>query len=291
MFGYLRGFKHHMPEKLKLAYKNYYCGTCFALQHNYGEISRFLLSYDVIMLGLLLKSHEQPLCERLRCFGQRSKKQQYASDKWKKVAALTILLTAEKLRDDIEDENSLKAKIAFRVFAESIKKAKQEFPEMYSLIATGYEKILASEKANKNVIEIAEDFSTMMESTFNCIQSDSNTVNIAYIKAVSEWIYFIDALDDYEEDVKKGRFNPLIKNNDTHSNYINTNFTEVCRFIRHFYQKIRNVSNELPPSCIENELLKNLLHNTIPPMTATILNRSKLPKLRHFKVGTVWSNE
>ena len=295
MFGYLRGFRHGMSKRLNLAYKNYYCGTCFALQYNYGQLSRFLLSYDLIIIGLLLKSHKQPSCERMRCFGEKDKKQQFTNDDWKTVAALTLLLTAEKLRDDIEDENSFKAKFAFGIFKKSIKKAQREFPEMYSIIASGYQKILAKEKTNKNVIEIAEEFSALMESVYKCIQSDQsddNTVRIEYIKVVSEWLYFIDALDDYEKDVEKGRFNPLIKDHKpSHNTFIDSNFVEICGLIRHFYQKIRDVANELPQSCVEDELLNNILKNTIPSMTATVLNKHKKPKLRHFKAGTVWSDE
>ena len=280
-----------MSKDLNRAYKNYYCGACFALQYNYGNLSRFLLSYDLIIIGLLIKSHEQPLCERLRCFGVRNKKQQFTNNEWKKVAALILLLTAEKLRDDIEDENSLLAKIAFWIFAKSIKKAQREFPEMYFLIASGYQKILADEKANKDVIEIAADFSALMEGVYKYIQSDGDTIRVAYIKAISKWLYFIDALDDYEKDVEKRRFNPLIKENHaTRSNYINSNFHEVCKLIRHFYQEICNVANELPQSCVEDELLKKIIYNTIPTMTATVLNKRKKPKLRHFRGDTIWSN-
>lgn len=290
MFGYLRGLKHGMSQELNLAYKNYYCGTCFALHYNYGKLSRFLLSYDLIIIGLLMKSHEQPTCNRLRCFGEKNKKRQFTNDEWKKVAALTILLTAEKLRDDIEDENSLFAKIAFKIFEKSIKKAQREFPEMHSIIAAGYQKILADEKTNGNVIEIAADFSAMMESVYKCIRSDGDAVRIAYIKAVSEWLYFIDALDDYEKDVEKGRFNPLLHDNVSHAEYINKHFSEICGLIQYMYQSIRNVAKEFPHACVEDALLKNILNNTIPYMTATTLNRHKKPKLQHFQVGTVWSN-
>ena len=291
MFGYLRGFKHGMSKDLNRAYKNYYCGTCFALHCNYGKLSRFLLSYDLIIIGLLVKSHEQPLCERLRCFGERDKKQQFTNDEWKKIAALTLLLTAEKLRDDIEDENSFLAKFVFWAFSKSIKKAQREFPEMYSIIAAGYQKILADEKSNKNVIEIATNFSDLMEGVYKCIQSDGDPVRIAYIKAVSEWLYFIDALDDYEKDVEKRRFNPLKKKiHITRGNYIDTNFSEIGRLIRHFYQEIRNVAKEFPQSCVEDELLKKIIQNTIPSMTATVLNKRNKPKLLHFRAETVWNN-
>ncbi|MCL1809061.1 MAG: DUF5685 family protein [Clostridiales bacterium] len=290
MFGYVRAFKKFMPRKLKQAYKNYYCGTCFALQKNYGQMFRFLLSYDMVLIGILTKSHEDPLCERIPCFGQRNQKEQFASAKWERVAALSLLLTAEKLRDDIEDENSLKAKIAAHTLSNGIKKAKQEHPDMASAIAAGYQEVLAAEKAKKSTIEIAECFSEMMGNAYRLVVADDNacTEKMAYVKAVSEWVYFIDALDDYEKDAQKGCFNPLAKSSATQFDYVNKNILEVLGLIRHFYESLNRASGAINPACVEDELLINIAINSIPSMTATILNGNKLPKMKHFHAKSEW---
>ena len=123
MFGYLRPFQNRMKKDLQTAYKNYYCGTCFTLQHNYGLSSALLLSYDVVLFGLSLKSLEQPMSERLPCFGEKKAKKQFVNEKWKVIASISMLLVAEKLRDDIEDENSILAKIAFCFYSKKIRKA------------------------------------------------------------------------------------------------------------------------------------------------------------------------
>lgn len=288
MFGYLRMVRKHTPAQLQKAYKNYYCGMCFAMQYNYGQLSRYLISYDLMIIGLLVKSHEQPDCERLRCFGQKAKKQQFLSEKWRKVAAINILLTAGQLRDNVEDDNSLTAKIFFWIFAKEIKKAKESYPEVFSIISTGYDKMLAAEKAGESVTMISSEFSLLMENVYRSIRFDScDTCEdiVVYIRAVAGWLYFIDQLDDYDKDVKKGRLNPLIKSGVTGGEYIDKHFHELLGLIRHYYHDIRNASAKLSESCIEDELLQNILISTIPSMTDKVLNRD-----RHSRSGTVWSN-
>jgi hypothetical protein len=285
-------FKQHTPTQLHKVYKNYYCGMCFAMQYNYGHLSRYLISYDLMIIGLLLKSHEEPECEKLQCFGQKNKKQQFSSDKWKKIAAINILLTAGQLRDNIEDENSLIAKIFFWVFAMKMNKAKECFPKVYSHITTGYDRMLAGEKSGKSIIEISSEFSILMENVYRCIQTDSTACEntVAYIKAVAGWLYFIDQLDDYDKDVKRGRMNPLVRSGISGIEYTDKHFYEILGYIRHYYEKIRNAAAVLSQSCVEDEILQNILLTTIPSMTAKVLKRSKVPNLKHFRKGTVWSN-
>ena len=292
MFGYLRMFKQHTPKQLHKVYKNYYCGMCFAMQHNYGLLSRYLISYDLMIIGLLMKSHEEPECDHLHCFGKKEKKHQFRGEKWKRVAAVNVLLTAGQLRDNIEDDNSLVAKLFFRIFAKQIKMARDSYPEVYSYITTGYDKMLSDEKAGKSVVEISSSFSTLMESVYKCVhfESDTRKDTLAYIKSVAGWLYFIDQLDDYDKDVKLGRLNPMVKNGVSGSDYIDFYFSELLGMMRHFYQGIRDASINLSLSSVEDRILQNLLLSTIPSMTEKVLNRSKPPELKHFRDGTVWSN-
>ena len=292
MYGYLRVYKRQMPKELHLAYKNYYCGTCFALQYNYGALSRFLLSYDIVLLGLLVKPHEEPLCKRLHCFGQRRAKEQFTNSSWKNIATLSLLFAREMIKDNIEDDNSFVAKIAHKIFAKKIKKAEQNFPKMSSLVDLCYKQILAYEKENKGLFEISGIFSSMMEQVYGLVCGENVLCpeKATYIKAVSEWVYFIDALDDYGKDIEKSRYNPLIKTNVTHADYIDKHFLEIHGLISRIYGQIRKAIKEVKLSSVEDELLKNIAFNTIPSMTAIVLNRDKHPKMKHFREGNVWSD-
>lgn len=54
MFGYLSVQKRNMTWQMSRCYQNYYCRTCFGLEQNYEQSSRFLLSY-VEIIGIMLK--------------------------------------------------------------------------------------------------------------------------------------------------------------------------------------------------------------------------------------------
>ena len=288
MFGYLRMLKQNATHQHHKAYKNYYCGMCFAMQYNYGNLSRFLISYDLVIIGLLTKSHDQPLIEKMKCFGQFDKKQQFVNENWKKVAAVNLLLTTGQLRDNIEDENSILAKIVYRIYFKAIKKAESEYPELSDFIVTGYKKLLVDEKANKNVKELSMDFSVLMKNIYRHIQANDEVIeeNVEYIKAVAGWLYFIDQLDDYDKDVKKKRFNPLVKHGLSRVEYFDRHFVEMHELLQHYYKAINEATKKVCDSCVESELLIKIALNSIPLMTGNILNRRKVQKPTKFRFRT-----
>ena len=149
MFGYFNFNERFATFEMQNVYKNYYCGTCFSLQYHYGQLARLLLSYDVTLFAVILKLHRNPHCDRFKCYGQaKCKKQLFIDEEWKKIAALNILLAAEKMRDDIEDNKSIKAMLAKFFYGTTFKKAQKDFPIIATCIAEGYQKILVSEKNN-----------------------------------------------------------------------------------------------------------------------------------------------
>ena len=93
MFGYFRFNQLYATPRLKNIYKNYYCGTCFALEYNYGEVVRCILSYDVVILALVAKLYDKPNRTVLPCFLKKDEKMQFTQDEgWQKVAAINVLL-------------------------------------------------------------------------------------------------------------------------------------------------------------------------------------------------------
>ena len=68
-----------------------------------------------------------------------------------KIAAINILLSAEKFDDDINDDKSVSAKVLKTVFSKPIKKAKQDFPEIDKIIIENYKQILVAESNNLSV--------------------------------------------------------------------------------------------------------------------------------------------
>lgn len=288
MFGYFRFLSQYSDYRSQGVYKNYYCGLCIALELHYGQLSRMLLSYDVTVLALALHAHKTPECERLKCLGCKDcKKELFRDETWKKLAAVNILLAAEKLRDDKEDEASWKAKAGLWFFGSVIGKAKSDYPDLDRVIHEGYRKIQGLEKENKSVLEIADSFGQLMSGIVTT-GFDAPTVMVSYVYEIARWLYFVDALDDYDEDLEKGRFNPIAKKDLPFRDYVNTHTRELRGLIRNLWEKHGELLKALEDGSIENDILKGILTNSIPAVTSMVLNGRQIPTLLHFKSGTVW---
>ena len=211
MFGYFRFNQLYASPRVRRVYKNYYCGTCFALEYNYGEISRFILSYDVVILALLARLHKNSTADILPCFLRKKEKKQFYNDEgWKKLSAINILLMKAKLDDDINDEKAVKAKATYVVFGRAIKKAEKEYPKLAAIIKNGYKRIFELEMSGADILDICDEFAElMMKLAFEAYRIDDD--RLEFLRVISRWLYFIDQLDDYDDDVIEGKYNPLVR--------------------------------------------------------------------------------
>lgn len=288
MFGYFRFLSQYSDYRAQAVYKNYYCGLCFALDMHYGPLSRMLLSYDVTILAIALHAHPAPQCDRLKCLGCKECKQAYFhGEVWKKIAAVNILLAAEKMSDDISDERSTKAAVAAFFYKGIIQKASRDYPEIRKAIREGYQAIVAVEKENQTVLQIGDRFADMMVSVVDTGFSAPEAVR-GYIREISRWLYFIDALDDYDEDLKKKRFNPIAREGVSQQAYLTKNYPQLQQLLASLYEKHAALAAQLEDGSPENEILCSILKNSIPSVTALIMHQRTLPELLHCKAGNEW---
>lgn len=286
MFGYLSMHSYFHSFKMHRCYANYYCGTCFGLEHNYGQFSRLLLSNDVSLLGILLKCHKNSLGDRYLCFGKCKEKHcLFYGGEWEQLAAINLLLINEKLKDDVNDERSLKAMFGMFLLSGRFKKAQKTFPKMAEAISRGYKEIYQLEKAGSGIRPIEECFADMMVNTMSECR-DLEAWEIDYIRHISRWIYYIDALDDYEDDFRDGIFNALKKEDaPTLYEYTKKHMPIIMEDLQYIYRDLENILEKMPQVTTEDKLLKTLICDDIPLRTAKVLSGRKLNKL---KIGSVW---
>ena len=286
MFGYLAMHSCFQTFKMHRCYANYYCGTCFGLEHNYGQISRFLLSNDVSLLGILLKCHDNPLKERYLCYGKCKEKHCiFHGGRWNRMAAINLLFVNEKLKDDINDERSWKAALGKLLLGGHFRKAEAKYPEMAKAIAQGYVEMYKLEKAGSGIRPIEECFADMMVNTMSECRSLEEW-EIDYIRHISRWIYYIDALDDYEEDFKAGKFNSLKKEDaPTMYDYTKKYMSTIVDDLQYIYRDLNKILEIMPQNTPEDALLRTLICHDIPLRTAKVLSGRKLEKI---KIGSVW---
>lgn len=220
MFGYVKAYK---PE-LKLAeydtYKAVYCSLCRQLGKDYGVFAKFILSYDFVFLAMLKLGLLDECCgyTKMRCpFNplkkcMRLEKQSVALEF---SAACLIIMFYYKLLDDIKD-NGLKGKLrsgaVLPIFKHYLKKARRKYSEIDDEILVLMQKQREVEEENSGSVDkSAEPTAKMLQLVFSFGEENENTKRvlekIGYL--AGKWVYLIDAFDDFDDDVKRGSYNPF----------------------------------------------------------------------------------
>lgn len=227
MFGYVRPY----PPELKLReyeyYRGVYCGLCRAMGRCTGQCSRLTLSYDLVFLALtrmaLLSgnpSASEPLravrFEKKRClphpFRRRASLQ--AGEITDYVACASAVLGYHKILDDKQDETGgkrLRARIALPFFRTWQRRAERTYDGLSQTIVPSMTALSEMETSGlPSADEPAAAFGEALAALFAHGLSEPQA-RIAHHLGyhLGRWLYFVDAIDDYDEDVRAKRPNPF----------------------------------------------------------------------------------
>lgn len=273
MYGYLRLLRGAALPSVQGYYRSIYCSLCHAMWNNYGNRSRFLLSYDMTFLVVALNLKNQvDLNSGLLCY--RKCAIQTNREEWKRISALGILLAAMKLRDNIDDDNSLVAKLGLAFFGKAAKKAALDYPEVADLLQTGFKDMSTMEKRNCDVFAMAGKFGEIMTDAvsrlFSCAEAD-----YAVMRHVTEWVYFIDALDDLDKDMKDGSYNPFKLLASSREELIENRSDYLESFITKQMKSVGSALRHFTEGTSRNVVILSTVLETIPTVTERVLKGEK----------------
>jgi hypothetical protein len=214
LFGYIICNKQKLTEDEKERYQSIYCGLCRALKERFGQLARFSLNFDMTFLILLLSSLYEP-DERnrdFRCPAHPIHKRESVTDKYTDYAAdMTVALTYHKCMDDWQDEKKhLQYKYA-QALSEGYQRVKTQYPRQCSAIELRLEVLNEIEKSKASQADEAINcFGRLMSEMF-VVEEDfwSNSLR-KFGYDLGRFIYLMDATMDYEKDLKKKNYNPLV---------------------------------------------------------------------------------
>ncbi len=274
MYGYLKPDNAVMEFAVRRYYRERYCSLCHALWNYYGMLPRMLLSFDVTFAAALLDLDSQVNfnTDKLLCY----KRNDIASNKeeWKKLAAISILLAAGKLKDNIDDDNSLIAKALLFVFSKSAKKAERDFPELASFLSVSLKNMNNLEKEQASLSQMATAFSDMMCAAYKLLFNKSEHI-LLIAKYVSQWVYFIDAVDDLDKDIKDKSYNPFIGTAKSKKDLIENHTEVITEFITAQRNEIQPIVHLFSGDTMVEKLVFSILNDTIPQTTLDILSGKK----------------
>ena len=214
MFGYVRAEMPYLYIKDDTLYKALYCGVCKGIGKCCGNTARMALSYDVAFLSAAIHNMAgvDITVEKQHCLTHciRSRQMAEVDDIALQLGALNTVLAYYKCMDDVQDNEGGKFKRGF--LKKGFKRAKKKYPEIERIVRERLAEQSALEKQKVASVDRAADATgNMLAEVFDYILGEKTTPfthNLFY--AVGKWIYLIDALDDYEKDLKKGNYNPFV---------------------------------------------------------------------------------
>lgn len=250
MLGYVKIDRGELKVREYEIYCGYYCGVCKSIGKRYGQLPRMALSYDAAFLAIMLASLEDEPDEPIQehCIGHHVKKKTIIRGKAIDYAADVMLILAwHKLLDDAHDENKVFAKATAALLKGIYKKLRTRHPALCEGIEKHLHKLATLEEEKCAQLDpAAEAFAKIMEIIFaegahiilgetNATDSASGIPDAEATKQdtfltieetppdmspqealakigyhMGKWIYLADAIDDIEENIRSGAYNPLL---------------------------------------------------------------------------------
>ena len=258
MFGYVVLNKPEIKFKDFDLYRSYYCGLCRDLKEAYGLKGQMTLNYDLTFLAILLDGlyEDNTVISDCRCIAHPFSRHTTRRNEYTEYAAdMNILLTYYQCLDDWKDEKNGRK----RRFAKSLKKrafkVMEKYPEKAGNIEKELKKLGEYENAGEENIDLtAGCFGRIMSELFLLRKDEWQGYLEKMGFFLGKYVYILDAFCDYEEDIRKNRFNALKgvgNDRETIKEILTLTMSECTR------------NYEMLPIVENNDILQNILYSGV----------------------------
>lgn len=212
MFGYIK-LDGYAPVKYRDYFKRNYCFLCRALDKHYGFFARLFVSYDVTFFTVLFSPDNYlASVKKVSCYKSTSQLKERLDDEFsKKIAALNLALAAGEIKDNINDKDSFYAKMFYRLYGRTFKKVRRDYPLLWEIIEEGHARMNEVEACNGPIEEIENHFAHLVGRLTKEVFLIENENKISIIKYIAKMLYFMDAVDDIDKDIRRNTYNGLKK--------------------------------------------------------------------------------
>ena len=227
MFGFLSAPCGCLSKNDRSEYRKYFCGLCNCLRSNYGLPTRFLVNRDSTFVSVLCAAQtpSTPSPSLTTCCNPLAKpKELYQHDIHAHfAAAITLCGLGAKVQDHCEDHSgpSKWAGTSMRsALAPSVKKA-TDWLDQHRFPTHDVSQLLARqsqiERTGENDLDqLAEStafaFGHIFSHTGQLAEATDNVVPLQTSgHAFGRLVYWLDAVQDREQDARKKQFNPLLQ--------------------------------------------------------------------------------
>lgn len=213
MFGYIIINKGDMKFKEFDVYHSYYCGLCRELKERYGIAGQMGLTYDMTFLVMLLSSLYEPetAMGAVKCVAHPFEKHPVRRNILTGYGAdMNTLFTYYKCRDDWNDDKKVSRLAYSKLLKKGYRSISKRYPDKVAKIDRLMRTISEEEKKqNTDLDYMAGLFGEIMGEMLAVREDEWQDALHAMGSYLGKFIYLLDAYEDVEEDLKKGRYNPL----------------------------------------------------------------------------------
>ena len=202
MFGYFRPYRSNLTQSELQLFNSYYCRVCYCLRLLGGQTARFFTTFDIAIYSMILnlqKGDADPPELKCQRFGKKNMKLFQEDETGLKMARMTFIAFGEKFRDDLLDSKSAKARLAVAFFFKTIERAKKAEPELARIGFEGTNRINDLQNAGAPLFDVLAAYGDMAVESFGSFMP-LTAETAALVRYLSEWIFFIDMICDYDED-------------------------------------------------------------------------------------------
>ncbi len=220
MFGYVRVFQPELKVKEYEMYRGVYCALCKQLGKRYGWMSRMTLSYDFTFLALIKSAILSDNCRfhQCRCPAHPLTKRSCcdSNEAIAFAADAAVLTVYHKCRDSIADDGfwkSLPSRLLMPFAKRAKKKAAAAYPELAAVLQREMDRqVDLEQRCCSSIDQAAEPSAVMLSAMMATGETDEKQRRVLERLGycLGRWVYLIDALDDLEDDLKAGRYNPYV---------------------------------------------------------------------------------
>ena len=288
MFGYIKPLAGELKIREFELYKSFYCGLCKAAGKKISPFFRIALSYDMVFLVLLRVALAGEKIESVpfRCFLNPAKKRRYAKAGESMIysSCVAAYLSWRKCMDDAADAKGRLKKFFFGVspltlfFSRLKKKALKLYPELEAQIEPPLSRLSGLEKAKcKSMDETASCFAELMQNVASFGIKGEEGEKTAKIIGwhLGRWLYSVDAIDDFDKDLKKGEYNPLVEccgDKNSLISDIDLLKSSLASSLGEMRSAFCSFASMSPASCIEPIIL-NIINLGLPHQQEKILGK------------------
>ena len=212
MFGIVTATHSELTEAQRTRYGAVYCGICRRIRFQHTQLARLGLSYDMAFLALLLMSLYEPeeTAGTRACILHPVKPRPWLDNEYISYAAdMNVALDYYKCLDDVSDEGKTTAKIMAAHLKKRMPDLEARWPRQCSAIRDSIQALSRLEKDGGTADQLANSFGQLMGQLLVYRQDmwASTLEEMGFY--LGRFVYLADAVEDYEKDMEKGRFNPL----------------------------------------------------------------------------------